>query len=136
MKLRKILFQEAIRSIALGWILFMSMSFLYRGGTVSLQLAWQIPLAFMGIAFVCFSLSRFLTGRDFMIHSAKGWLILEVLINVSLMMVVILGVSLGLEDSLLPYGIWPYAGAFVLVGLLTWGSYRTSRRYLDNGEDV
>jgi ABC-type Fe3+ transport system permease subunit len=91
---------------------------------------------FMGIAFVGFSLARLLTGRDFMIRTRKGWIILALLTNASLVVVFLIGKLMGLEDSLLPYGIWPYVAAFVLVGLLTWGSYRASRRHLDNGEDV
>jgi hypothetical protein len=136
LKLRKIVFQEAIRSIALGWIMFMIMSLLYHGGAISLQAAWQIPLVFTGMVFAGFTLARLLTGRDFVIRTAKGWFILAALLNASLLIVVILGVSLGLEDSLLKYGILPYIAAFVLVGLLTWGSYRASRRHSDNGEDA
>jgi hypothetical protein len=136
MKLSKILFQEAMRSIALGWILFMVMSLLYRSDIVSLQAAWQIPLVFMGVVFVGFSLARLLTGREFMIRTWKGWIVLALLTNGSLLLVVIIAKLMGLEDSILPYGIWPYIAAFVLVGFLTWGSYRASKLHPNGGEDA
>jgi len=135
-KLGKILIQEIIRSIALGWVMFLTLSLFYRGGVISRSTLLLILAISVGITFAGFTITRLLTGLDLMIHTAKGWSILAALTNAILLIFVVVGVTLGLSDRLFTYGVWPYVAAVVLVGLLSWGGYRASIRKNDKVENL
>lgn len=129
MKFRKIIVQEVIRSVALGWIMLMALALLYRGGVLSSATLWLILVIFVVVTFAGFMITRLLTGRDLMIHSAKGWSLLAAATNAILLIFVVVGVSLGQAESLFTYGIWPYVAAVGLVGLLSWLGYRMTSKH-------
>lgn len=129
MKFGKILIQEVIRSVALGWIMLMALALLYRGGVLSSTTFWLVLAIFVVVTFAGFMITRLVTGRDLMIHSAKGWSLLAAATNAILLIFVVVGVSLGQTESLFTYGIWPYVAAVGLVGLLSWAGYRMTSRH-------
>lgn len=135
-RLGKILGQEITRSIALSWVLFTALSFFYRAGVFSRSTLLLILGVFMGIQFAGFTITRLLTGHDLMIRTATGWAILGAITNALLLIFVVVGVTLGLSDRLITYGVWPYVAAVVLVGLLSWGGYRASVRKHNNDQSL
>lgn len=132
--LGKIIIQEIIRSIALGWVIFMALSLLYRGGVFSRSTLLMVLGVFMGIQFAGFTITRLLTGRDLMIRTAKGWGILAAITITMLGIFVVVGFMLGQTNLLFKYGVWPYVAAVILVGLLSWAGYWASTRKHDNDQ--
>ncbi|MDY6847230.1 MAG: hypothetical protein SVP52_08855 [Chloroflexota bacterium] len=135
--MEKIIPQEMIRLVALGWGIGFALSPFYRGGIISHSTLLLIHNIFVVITFAGFTITRVLTGRGFlMIRTAKGWAILAAITNALLLLFVVIGVTLGLSERLFTYGVWPYVAALVLVGLLSWGGYRISARKHDNVQPI
>ncbi len=107
----------------------MALALLYRGGVLSSTTLWLILVIFVAVTFAGFTITRLLTGRDLMIHSATGWSLLAAATNAILLIFVVVGASLGETESLFTYGIWPYVAAVGLVGLLSWLGYRMTSKH-------
>ena len=129
MKIRKILIEEIIRSIVLGYVALGVVSLFYRSGVLSLKVAYSILLAFMLIVFVCFTIVRIRTGQELKVQGALGYSIVAATLYAFALTFVSVGVVLGQAAMLFPHGFWSVAAWVISPGLFTWIGYKTSEKH-------
>lgn len=117
MKLRTILLQEALRSIAGGWVLFILLDLFYHSGALNLSLVYigtgiGIVLIFLGLTII-----RLRTGRDLMARTLRDRVIAGA---VMLAMIVLFVISQG-------FSLQAIIG-FLLIPLTVWLGYWISQR--------
>ena len=129
MKIRRILIEEIIRAFAFGAVVFMTLSFFYRSGLLSLSAGYFIPLALMVVMFVCFTIVRIRTGQELKVQGALGYSIVAATLYAFALTFVSVGVVLGQAAMLFPHGFWSVAAWVISPGLFTWIGYKTSEKH-------
>ena len=129
MKIRRILIEEIIRAFAFGAVVFMTLSFFYRSGLLSLSAGYFIPLALMVVMFVSFTIVRIRTGGELKVQGALGYSIVAATLYAFALTFVSVGVVLGQAAILFPHGFWSVAAWVISPGLFTWIGYKTSEKH-------
>jgi len=129
MKIRRILIEEIIRAFAFGAVVFMTLSFFYRSGLLSLSAGYFIPLALMVVMFVSFTIVRIRTGQELKVQGALGYSIVAATLYAFALTFVSVGVVLGQAAMLFPHGFWSVAAWVISPGLFTWIGYKTSEKH-------
>lgn len=128
MRLRQVLLQETIRSIALGYVVFLLLGVVYTSLGLSagqvLTLAGLITLAI----FLTFTAIRLRTGRELMARTRREWTIVGVVGAVVLAGFVGVAAIVGEAPRVLGCGpLSVVVGVLVLI-LFSWLGYRTAAR--------
>ena len=129
MKTRRIIIEEIIRAFAFGAVVFMTLSFFYRSGLLSLSAGYFIPLALMVVMFVSFTIVRIRTGGELKVQGALGYSIVAATLYAFALTFVSVGVVLGQAAMLFPHGFWSVAAWVISPGLFTWIGYKTSEKH-------
>ena len=129
MKIRRIIIEEIIRAFAFGAVVFMTLSFFYRSGLLSLSAGYFIPLALMVVMFVSFTIVRIRTGQELKVQGALGYSIVAATLYAFALTFVSVGVVLGQAAMLFPHGFWSVAAWVISPGLFTWIGYKTSEKH-------
>lgn len=128
MRTRDVVFQELIRTMALGFIILMFLAVPYRAGFLGLTATYLLAGGLTLACFVAFTLIRLRTGRTLMVQTAAGWAIVAAVTLVLLLVLTSLSVILGNGTDLFPQGIWPVLGGLALIILFTWWGHWRSKR--------
>ena len=129
MKIRKILLEEFIRAIIIGYISIGALSLFYRSGILSLKTTYLIVGALMAISFVSLTIVRIRTGHLLMVQGALGWSIFAAIMYALALTFMSVGVVLGQAEILLSNGFWSVAAWVILQGLVAWLGYKSSEKH-------
>lgn len=126
MRLRQVLLQETIRSIALGYLAFLFLGVVYTGLGLSagqvLTLSGLITLAI----FLTFTAIRLKTGRELMARTRREWTIVGVVGAVVLAGFIAVAALVGEAPWALRFGPLQVATALLVLILFSWLGYRAA----------
>jgi len=126
MRLGQLLLQETIRSIALGYVVFLFLGLIYTSlGLSARQVVAVSGLATLGI-FLTFSAIRLRTGRELMARTRREWTIVAVVGAVVLAGFVGVAAIVGEAPRVLRFGPLSVVVAVLVLILFIWLGYRSA----------
>lgn len=127
MRLRQVLLQETIRSIALGYLAFLFLGVVYTGLGLSagqvLTLSGLITLAI----FLTFTAIRLKTGRELMARTRREWTVAGVVAGVVVAGSIAAAAIVGQLPGVLGWGPLSVVVAVPVLILFIWLGYRSTR---------
>jgi hypothetical protein len=125
-RLRQLLLQETIRSIALGWVVFLFLGLIHEslGLSAGQVLGLSVVIA-LGI-FLSFTAIKSRTGWELMARTRREWIIAGVVVAVLVAGLVGVAVIVGQAPRVLRFGPLSVAMAVLVVALFTWLGYRST----------
>lgn len=124
--MRQLLVQETIRSIALGYVVFLFLGLIHT----SLGLSARQVVAVSGLitlaVFLTFTAIRLRTGRELMARTAREWTIVGVVGAVVLAGFVGVAAIVGEAPSVLRFGPLSVIVAVLVLILFAWLGYRSA----------
>lgn len=124
--MRRLLLQETIRALALGYLVFLFLGLIYTSlGLSARQVVAVSGLATLGI-FLTFSAIRLRTGRELMARTRREWTIVAVVGALVLAGFMVLGAIAGHAPWALRFGPLRVVTPLLVLILFAWLGYRSA----------
>lgn len=126
MRLRRLLLEETIRSIAVGYVVFLFLGVIYTSLGLSADQVFAVSgLATLGI-FLTFTAIRLRTGRELMARTRRAWIIVAVIGAVVLAGFMVLGAMAGQAPWAIGFVPLQVLTALLVLVLFAWLGYRSA----------
>jgi len=125
-RLRRLLMQEAIRAIALGYVAFLFLAVIReRLGLSAGQILTLSGLIALGISLTLTAI-RLITGWELRARTKRGWIIMGGVTAILLASLIGVAAMVGQMPSVLRFGPWSVVMAVLFLILSIWLGYRST----------